>query len=64
MLGEREGEVRRLFHHISIDFPLSISLSKNQEYSKPKCLFSISPLYSPKLEAQQDHNSPSLEELN
>ena len=41
MLGKREGEVKRLFHHISIDFSLSISLSKNHEYPKAKCLFSI-----------------------
>ena len=51
MLGKREGEVKRLFHHISIDFPHSISFSKNQEYPKPICLFSISPLHSCKLEA-------------
>ena len=65
MLGEREGEVRRLFHHISIDFPHSISFSKNQEYPPtPICLFSISPLHSCKLEAWLDPNSPSLEELS
>ena len=51
MLGKREGEVKRLFHHISIDFPHSISFSKNQEYPKPICLFWISPLHSCKLEA-------------
>jgi len=32
-------------------------------HPKPKCLFSISPLHSLKLEAQHDHNSSSLEKL-
>ena len=41
MLEKSQGKIRRLFHHISIDFSLPISLSKNHEYPKAKCLFSI-----------------------
>ena len=56
--GGSEGEVRRLFHHISIDFPLLIPIQKPRIPKTQMSIFDF-PIGSLKLKAWLIHNSPS-----